>query len=737
MNVADPLSRAPTLLEQPVEELHDGLALVHVSDRKNRIEPLAVETTTPPVRSPNLPATTTDEDMEFVGQTREASLAAVSTHAWLMILSSIRGRLQLGGGEALRIIAATTRGQERRGQELSDTPMDTELDSTMRGVTPNSNEESNETSTDKSMEVIHADTPPYMGRSGASEKHTKGQNTQGLSETASGSGEMDVESLTELVNDESGSMHTGSMAEQLEVDSEMQGLLTEFLDLVKEGYQKDDWFAELANTKALLRDLQGLYWKGHKLVIPDYAQLRRQCMKLCHDAPWAGHFGRDRTQKLVRQLYWWPKMDAEIEAYVKTCPACQRNKSSTAKAYGLMVPTQIPTRRWSSISTDFIIHLPRTSRGNDAIVQFVDRLSKRVHLVATRTKSGAEEFAEIFVKHIFANHGLPQEIISDRDRKFLSGFWEKVTELLGVRRCLSTAFHPQTDGQTERMNRTLEEVLRSFVAPDQSDWDEKLPLIEFAMNNSVNASTGTTPFLMEYGQEPLTPASLPIARINSKAFKFVANWESRVKDAKRMLQEAQHRQKSLYDRKVQEKQFEVGQWVMVSTRNMKMKGSKTVRRKKLTAKYAGPFKVRRRIGIAAYDLELPAHVKIHPVFHVGLLKEFYSDKYRAEEAPVVEFEDGEEYYIMKQIIGERNTGIAKLTEFLIRWENGDESWEYEDDLMEDAPRLLRSLIRKFRGKGKQVSENAKPDDKPKRPVGRPPGSKKRPRGRPRKNPSID
>ena len=729
MNVADPLSRAPTLREKPPEELHDGLVLVHVSTLPGCIESPAVGQATPPVEFQSSPVITAINPSGCVGQQgEERKFAAISAHSWLMIHSSTRGRLQLDGGEALRVIsAAITRGRGQLGQELSDTLMDTEEIPSQSGVTPNS----------ARTEVDHQDTPSIMGRYGVSEKHAKGQIGQQLSENAAEDVEMDVESLTGLVEDENHSMPMGSLTEQLEESSGVQGLLTEFLDLVKEGYQRDDWFNEAVNIKSLTRDLQGLYWRGHKLVIPDYAEVRRHCMRLCHDAPWAGHFGRDRTQQLVRQVYWWPKMDTEIEAYVKTCPSCQRNKGSLAKGYGLMVPTQIPERRWSSISTDFIIHLPRTSRGNDAIVLFVDRLSKRVHLAATRTKGGIDEFAEIFIRDIFANHGLPKEIISDRDRKFLSKFWERVTELLGVQRCLSTAFHPQTDGQTERMNRTLEEVLRSFVAPDQSDWDEKLPLVEFAMNNTVNSTIGTTPFLMEYGQEPLTPASLPIAQRNSKAFKFIANWENRVKEAKQLMQQAQHRQKGLYDRKVQEKSFDVGQWVMVSTRNMRMKGSKTVRRKKLTAKFAGPFRVRRKIGAVAYDLELPAHSKIHPVFHVGLLKEFYSDKYRAAEAPVVEFEDGEEYATMKQIIEERKAGKAKLTQYLVRWDDGDESWAYEDDLMEDAPKLTKSLIRKFRlGKEKGTTSIAKPGDQPKRPVGRPPGKVKRPVGRPRKYPST-
>lgn len=403
------------------------------------------------------------------------------------------------------------------------------------------------------------------------------------------------------------------------------------------------------------------------------------------------HSTTSATDLLVAQV------DTEIEQYVRTCPPCQRNKNLTDKTYGLLVPVQIPERRWSSISVDFITHLPRTEEGHDAITVFVDRLSKRVHLIPSRTSDKASKFASDFVKHIFSQHGLPREIISDRDSKFVSSFWEEVTKMLGVQRCMSTSFHPRSDGQTERMNRTLEEVLRAYVAPDQSDWDHRLPLAEFAMNNTVNSSIGTTPFLMEYGQHPLTPASLPVASQNTQAFKFVANWEHRVKQVKIMMKAAQHRQKTLFDRNVQDKRFKVGQQVLVSTRHMAMKGSKVERRKKLTPKYIGPYPILEEINPVAYKLKLPEHMKLHPVFHVSLLREFKSDDRRATEAPEVDLIDGEVHLAMDRIVDERQTGRKKYTQFLVRWKgDSDETWEFEEDLLEDAPQFAKTLIKQFR-----------------------------------------
>ena len=241
-----------------------------------------------------------------------------------------------------------------------------------------------------------------------------------------------------------------------------------------------------SNTEKLILDEKGLYWREHQLAIPDYASLRKNCIELSHDAPWSGHFGRDKTAELVKQIYWWPKMDQDIADYVRTCDTCQRTKVPSRKPYGFMVPLGIPKRRWSSISMDFITQLPPSTKGNDAIYVVVDRLSKMVHVIPNRTNDTAEDCARMFVDKIYCHHGLPLEIISDRDTKFTSDFWKELMRLLNVKQGMSTSYHPRTDGQTERTNRTLEEVLRSFISPDQSDWDDLLPLVEFAINNSIN-----------------------------------------------------------------------------------------------------------------------------------------------------------------------------------------------------------------------------------------------------------
>ncbi|KAL1920728.1 uncharacterized protein VTP21DRAFT_11363 [Calcarisporiella thermophila] len=175
---------------------------------------------------------------------------------------------------------------------------------------------------------------------------------------------------------------------------------------------------------------------------------------------------------------------------------------------GLLQPLPIPTRRWEQISMDFIFQLPKTKRGFDAILVIVDRLTKRAHFIPTTTNASAVEVAEIFMQNIFKLHGLPAHIISDRDPQFTSRFWKALFEKLGTRLAMSTAFHPQTDGQTERTNRTLEEMLRCYVNYKQDNWDTQLHIAKFAYNNASSASTGISPFLFDTGQPPMTPVNL-------------------------------------------------------------------------------------------------------------------------------------------------------------------------------------------------------------------------------------
>jgi hypothetical protein len=198
----------------------------------------------------------------------------------------------------------------------------------------------------------------------------------------------------------------------------------------------------------------------------------------------------------------------------------------------LLQPLPIPDVPWKSVSMDFITQLPETRRGHDAILVFVDRLTKMVHFAPTRTDVSAEGVAQLFMEHVIRLHGCPKDVVSDRDARFTSRFWKAIMRLCGTRMSMSSAFHPESDGQTERVNRTLEQTLRMFVSPAQDDWDDLLPAVEFACNSAVHDSTGQTPFVLNYGRQLQAPVDLAVGDEVPAANDFVGVMRQVIEDAK-------------------------------------------------------------------------------------------------------------------------------------------------------------------------------------------------------------
>ena len=193
---------------------------------------------------------------------------------------------------------------------------------------------------------------------------------------------------------------------------------------------------------------------------------------------------RSRVYSCSLQHFWWPTLKQDVKEHIKSCAVCQTDKARNHKPQGKLRPLKIPDDRWSSISMDFITCLPLTEAKHATIMVFVDRLSKMTHLVATDLSVDAPRCARIFLEHIWRLHGMPKEIICDRDPRFRSAFLQSLAGMLGTQIKMSTAFHPQTDGQTERMNRVVEDCLRHYVMPHQGNWDQLLPVVEFAINSS-------------------------------------------------------------------------------------------------------------------------------------------------------------------------------------------------------------------------------------------------------------
>ena len=345
-----------------------------------------------------------------------------------------------------------------------------------------------------------------------------------------------------------------------------------------------------------------------RVYIPNDLALRTRIMQECHDSSLGGHLGKDKTIEQVKRRFYWSGMDAMIQQYVTSCDSCQRNKPSHQSTMGLLRPLPIPTRPWQQVSMDLITALPRSRSGNDAIVVFVDKLTKMVHYVATTTNVTAPQLATIFMREVVRLHGVPESILSDRDPRFTAHFWRAFWEQLGTTLTMGTAYQPQTDGQTERANRTLEELLRSVVNFHQTDWDEHLAAAELAVNNAVQASTGFTPFYLNSGQQASLPLDQAIVGLrpssNPEASDRIRRLKADLARAREHIERAQQRQAKYADQHRRAVTFKVGDSVLLSTEHLKMQGADK-RTPKFAAKFIGPFVVKRVVNDNAYELDLP------------------------------------------------------------------------------------------------------------------------------------
>ena len=450
------------------------------------------------------------------------------------------------------------------------------------------------------------------------------------------------------------------------------------IDNIKAGYEKDKWFKKEENTKDLKKK-NGLWYFGNAIVLPDFMNMRRDVFYECHNSPYSGHFGLTKTLQNIKRSYWWPKMRERIKRWIQICDSCQKNKPYQLKTQGLLQPLKIPERPWQSVSMDLITDLPKTPRGHDAIITVVDRLTKMAHFIPCTTTVKASELAVFFRREIVRLHGTPQSIVSDRDPRFTSRFWKSLCESLKTRQNMSTPYRPQTDGQTERMNRILEEVLRHYVAPHHGDWDSHIDMCEFAINNAVNESTGYSPFYLNYGYHPLTPVSMLEPSSVPAADQLHKQMVKNIETAKKHLMAAQKRQKFYYDQGKRHVHFDEDDWVLLSTKDIPLKHVGTP---KLLPRFIGPFKVEKKIGENAYRLDLPAPMRIHNVFHVSKLRKYHYDG-RVQPPPIPVNINGELEYEVEKVLGHRDVkrGKKSLREYLVRWKGYD--IEYDEYVPEE------------------------------------------------------
>jgi len=434
-----------------------------------------------------------------------------------------------------------------------------------------------------------------------------------------------------------------------------------------------------------------------RLVVPNNAKVKRTIIGEAHDTNYGGHPGYERTYLNLRDNWYWNKMTRSIKSYIADCESCSRNKPRLSKPPGHLEPLQIPQQRWRDISMDFILELPKTKKGFNSIWVVVDRLTKRTHFVATTKDVTATGVAEMFMDHIWRHHGMPESIVSDRDTKFTSKFWTEVFKVLGTKLKMTVSYRPQGDGQTERQNRTLEEYLRCFVNPLQDDWDQHLPMAEFAINSTVNSSIKMSPFEADLGYVPRNPIQLSLPK-SSFADRTAGDFYTRQAAILKMCQDsiaiAQARMRDAYNcgRPIQE--FSVGDKVYLSTANIDPKHTGLPSSSKLGPKWIGPYSVVQKVHNTAYKLNIPPGCRIHPVFNTGALKP-YNTKKRLSKPHDVVLKDGTIGQLVQRICKKRRR--KNKIEYLVQWVGESKpTWEPLENLSQ-----VTGLIQDFENKPKR------------------------------------
>lgn len=456
------------------------------------------------------------------------------------------------------------------------------------------------------------------------------------------------------------------------------------VDLVGQGKTRQFWMED-----GLLKT------KGNRLYVPKGGELRKTIITECHDTLWAGHPGEERTVALVQRSYYWPQMRDDIDTYVRTCLVCQQDKADRQKKAGLLEPLPIPSRPWESVSMDFIVGLPKVGEV-DAIIVVVDRFSKYATFVPAPRTVTAEETAQLFFKHVVKHWGLPRDIVSDRDSRFTGNFWTELFRLLGSKLNMSSSFHPQSDGQTERFNSMLEEYLRHFVSANQKDWAKLLDAAQLCFNAQKCSTTNGSPFEICTGQQPLLPYSIDApqgARV-SPAQSFSLEWKQNLELARSYLEKAQKRMKKYADLKRRFVEYNVGDKVMVKVPDQRLSKSSRGRDPRLMQKYIGPLPILQRIGKVAYKLELPPWWRIHNVIHVSQLKPFRADNADAArtkpDRPQLRLVNQTGKKVAEAILAHRDTGKRKKIhrEYLVKWEgcsNEENTWDRATSLKAFQP----------------------------------------------------
>ncbi|KAG7588690.1 Reverse transcriptase domain [Arabidopsis suecica] len=389
----------------------------------------------------------------------------------------------------------------------------------------------------------------------------------------------------------------------------------------------------------------GFLFYDNRLCIPN-SSLRELFVREAHGGGLMGHFGVSKTLKVMQDHFHWPHMKRDVERMCERCPTCKQAKAKS-QPHGLYTPLPVPSHPWNDISMDFVVGLPRTRTGKDSIFVVVDRFSKMAHFIPCHKTDDAMHIANLFFKEIVRLHGMPKTIVSDRDTKFLSYFWKTLWSKLGTKLLFSTTCHPQTDGQTEVVNRTLSTLLRALIKKNLKTWEDCLPHVEFAYNHSMHSASKFSPFQIVYGFNPTTPLDLMPLPLNERVSldgKKKAELVQQIHEqAKKNIEEKTKQYTKQANKSRKELIFNEGDLVWIHLRKERFPKE---RKSKLMPRIDGPFKVLKRINNNAYSLDLQGKYNVSNSFNVADLIPFIADNTDLRSNP---FQLGEDDVIMESL----------------------------------------------------------------------------------------
>ncbi|WVZ75522.1 LOW QUALITY PROTEIN: hypothetical protein U9M48_023567 [Paspalum notatum var. saurae] len=464
-------------------------------------------------------------------------------------------------------------------------------------------------------------------------------------------------------------------------------------------HQKDD--EKLQEIRELLKlgkaphfreDEQGILWYKDRICVPNVDSIRKLILSEAHDTDYSIHPGSTKMYYDLKERFWWYSMKRAVAEYVAICDICQRVKAEHQKPTCLLQPLKVPQWKWKEITMDFIVGLPRTQKSYNSIWVVVDRLTKVAHFIPVNTTYSGAKLAELYISRIVCLHSVPKRIISNRVSQFTSRFLEQLHDSLDAKLRFSTAYHPQTDGQTERTNQILEDMLRTCAIQYGTSWDKCLPYAMFSYNNSYQASLKKSLFEALYGKRCRTP--LFWNQTGEKQVfgrDIIRDAEQQLRIVQENLRIAQSRQRSYADVHRRDLSFRVDDHMylkvspMRGIRRFNMKG-------KLAPRYIGPFKILERKGEVAYRLELPPSLSgVHDVFHVSQLKKLPEEQAPLEGLEVQEDLTYTEHPVKILDTSERNTRNKRIKMCCVQWSHHTETeatWERENELKAAYPALF-------------------------------------------------